>query len=530
MNLTRRRFAALAGSTVVLGAVPSRAVAQPAPPVRTALSKFMLDNERVASLRKGFAVMQARKPSDPYSYFFQAAIHAYNKAVLAEGKARDAGVATVNKARYWKQCPHFKKCSADFLIWHRAYLYHFERLLRDAAQDATLALPYWDYNNPEKRGFPEAFAPEFLDAAKKTPNPLFHRNRDAAFVEGRSEISAAVSAATVARQAPTFFHETGVQGFGGDTFPFDRTQVGLVTQRPHNDIHLIVGGKIGNNDDAALGTMADIETASFDPIFWVHHANIDRLWTEWEVQPGRRWGALPTDSWLDEKPWVFIDTDGKDVGETRRFYMTRASLAVRYDTDDASKTPLRLPDKAVLSASTSDTSTQMSMHTKSIPGMAMTAPVLPHEIFTASAAVTVSSRHGIAKPVTLTMPGRNPAEPVTTMASRAAAPNRQRIMLEISGITFNTMPKTGYAVWLEVNGKRSLAGLIDLFSAAPHEMPGMAMASIASQRFDVTNILKDSNGRFTLHIEPDALTETRKGHPLSDPATVSIASFRLFTE
>jgi tyrosinase len=72
-------------------------------------------------------------------------------------------------------------------------------------------------------------------------------------------------------------------------------------EQPHNEVHLAVGGhgsnihryqvneKNGNLsfDDAsayeqAEGDMGIIETAGFDPIFFIHHANIDRMFWVWQ--------------------------------------------------------------------------------------------------------------------------------------------------------------------------------------------------------------------------------------------------------
>ncbi|KAG9087283.1 hypothetical protein FRC07_012859, partial [Ceratobasidium sp. 392] len=44
-------------------------------------------------------------------------------------------------------------------------------------------------------------------------------------------------------------------------------------EQPHNRVHLIVGG---------LGHMCDNDTAGFDPIFYLHHCNVDRLLAFWE--------------------------------------------------------------------------------------------------------------------------------------------------------------------------------------------------------------------------------------------------------
>ena len=45
---------------------------------------------------------------------------------------------------------------------------------------------------------------------------------------------------------------------------------GLLEAQPHNTVHVKVGGWMG-----------DPNTAAQHPIFWLHHANIDRLWEHW---------------------------------------------------------------------------------------------------------------------------------------------------------------------------------------------------------------------------------------------------------
>ena len=59
------------------------------------------------------------------------------------------------------------------------------------------------------------------------------------------------------------------------------------------------------------GAMADVPTAAFDPIFWVHHSNIDRLWVEWACSKDKDWGALPSRDWFEARPWFFHDFDSQ---------------------------------------------------------------------------------------------------------------------------------------------------------------------------------------------------------------------------
>src|SRR5689334_24588221 len=248
MQHTRRRFIGTATAVSALaltGAAPAPSrpwpvCATPPGAVRLSLPAFAADMKRVDALRQAIAAMKALPASDHKSYFFQAAIHAYGDAQFRAALADDPKLKKVDK-KYWNQCPHFGQSSGDFVIWHRAYLHFFERTLRAVAQDDTLALPYWDYTKPEQRNFPEIYAPEFLDNAKKVRNPLFHPNREKAFVKGLLEVSNLVGAAEKTMAATTFFHQTGAPGLGGDDLDEDHTQVGLLEQRPHNDIHLAVG-------------------------------------------------------------------------------------------------------------------------------------------------------------------------------------------------------------------------------------------------------------------------------------------------
>jgi hypothetical protein len=57
----------------------------------------------------------------------------------------------------WATCQHSGDTQAlNFFGWHRMYLY-FERVLRWAAADDTLRLPYWDYTDPAQVTLPAEF-------------------------------------------------------------------------------------------------------------------------------------------------------------------------------------------------------------------------------------------------------------------------------------------------------------------------------------------------------------------------------------
>ncbi|PGH30982.1 hypothetical protein GX50_06255 [[Emmonsia] crescens] len=50
----------------------------------------------------------------------------------------------------------------------------------------------------------------------------------------------------------------------------------------HNNVHGWVGGNY-------TGHMSEIPVATFDPLFWLHHCNIDRMWAIWQTLNPDKW-------------------------------------------------------------------------------------------------------------------------------------------------------------------------------------------------------------------------------------------------
>lgn len=149
-----------------------------------------------------------------------------------------------------------------FLPWHRAYLYLFEKTLQDRVAGVTL--PWWDWTHHHGVGIPGAYAHEHAPGGG--PNPL---------------VSSPIQPS--GREFPAQERTTREPGAGGelptpadvervlanrDFFTF-QTQLESI----HDGVHVWVGG-----------TMADIATAAYDPLFWAHHAMIDRLWYLWQLR------------------------------------------------------------------------------------------------------------------------------------------------------------------------------------------------------------------------------------------------------
>jgi tyrosinase len=81
----------------------------------------------------------------------------------------------------------------------------------------------------------------------------------------------------------------------------------------HDEVHMWVGG-----------TMGDISVAAYDPIFWAHHAMIDRCWYLWQL---RHPGAGPPATVLDRALSPFPMTVRQTLDVTQLGYDYAATTA-----------------------------------------------------------------------------------------------------------------------------------------------------------------------------------------------------------
>ena len=168
-------------------------------------------------------------------------------------------------------CTHStsQRFASFFLPWHRAYLYFYERALRDRVP--TLGQPWWDWTRD--REIPAAYADEEADGEA---NPLFSVEINE--VAMSQAANADIDLPAQVRRQP------GLPGTRlpseeeinelleiPDFFTFSRTLEDL-----HGQVHVWVGG-----DD---GHMSQVPLAAYDPIFWAHHAMIDRIWRMWQLR------------------------------------------------------------------------------------------------------------------------------------------------------------------------------------------------------------------------------------------------------
>ena len=272
------------------GGTPTPSPTATTPPVesfvRPNIGKLDPAGPEIAAFRAGVAAMQARPSTDPTSWIYQANIH---------------GTYDTENLEAWDTCQHG---NFFFLSWHRMYLYYFERILRKSSGDPNFALPYWDYSDATQRAIPVA-----LRQPGDASNPLFVSER-ATGINAGAQVPAS---ATTFSNAMSFTNFASPQGstlsFGGQTVPAPVHFGGIfgaLESQPHNIIHVLVGG---NN-----GWMIDPNLAARDPVFWLHHANIDRLWNVWLALGGGRTNPS-TGNWPTQT-FTFFDENGQKVEMT----------------------------------------------------------------------------------------------------------------------------------------------------------------------------------------------------------------------
>jgi hypothetical protein len=200
--------------------------------------------------------------------------------------------------KIWATCEHSGDTQAlNFFGWHRMYLYYFERVLRWAADDDTLRLPYWDYTDPSHQSLPVEF--------QSKTSVLYDSRRDPGLNTGGSQLNANST------NSDSFLRKA-------DYFSFESDMERLI----HGYVHCTVG------PSCPVAYMGDVPVAANDPVFYSHHANIDRLWACWQNAH-----SLPAGSWQDQS-FSFVDDTGALQTQPVKNFLDSSALGYVYDNVD----------------------------------------------------------------------------------------------------------------------------------------------------------------------------------------------------
>jgi polyphenol oxidase len=314
-----------------------------------------------------------------------------------------------------------------FLPWHRGYLWFLERQLASIVttvlgeDGSKFALPYWDWithkeipNTRERAsaGTPSPFfgydltkedmvADDGLGfdnlalwdgyrkptAQQPTMDPANERQADSK--EHIEETILFMSAEYVQYMLQLDFEDFAGKAVPPGSLVPTSAGMGALEHYPHNNGHDWVGSRFGKNRD-----MGTLRYAALDPMFCLHHANIDRVWSMYrgaQPDPDQPWG--PNKYVWGQQPFTFVDIDGAPVTITVS-QIVRSLTNVTYADPRAA-----------------------SVGTANLLAAARSAPPRPPA---APQTMTLSSAANTLTPAPLTLSATAPAE-ATPMLSAAAA-------------------------------------------------------------------------------------------------------------
>ncbi|KAH8662913.1 hypothetical protein BGZ60DRAFT_412262 [Tricladium varicosporioides] len=289
------------GSYAITGTKTSSNIQPNARPFRRNILDLQNDTPAWSLYLQAMSAMQNSNENSQLSYFQIAGIH-------GQPYIPWNNVGTGPVSSWGGYCTH---TSVLFPSWHRPYLALFEQVLgtyiqniaqqyppelrqRYQAAADNFRIPYWDWASDSQ--VPPAITQPQIQVTTPTgiqtiTNPLYQykfqgyfsqsallnglgqtvRNPDT--VDGPSnydKINALMSGEGATGKSWTAL----VKIKDYDTFATTALP-GTSIEAVHGEIHTIIGGDNGH--------MTLLDWSAFDPIFWLHHCNVDRLFTMWQA-------------------------------------------------------------------------------------------------------------------------------------------------------------------------------------------------------------------------------------------------------
>ena len=234
-----------------------------------------------------------------------------------------------------------------FFAWHREYLIKFEEALQSIKNDQSLALPYWDWSVNQSQASSWPFTADFLggngnkDFQWQVADGPFAYNTGQWPLNVRSGsepypyLVRQLGDSRYAHSLPTWANvQDTLQATPYDVSPWNSISGSGFRNRSegyipsgsfgmHTRVHTWVGGSMTT------------WTSPNDPVFWLHHCFMDKLWADWQAMHKDQQpylppsGAAPDHNLTDPMPpW---NTPNETV--TPANVLTTMDHGYHYDTD-----------------------------------------------------------------------------------------------------------------------------------------------------------------------------------------------------
>ena len=226
--------------------------------------------------------------------------------------------------------------TSDFLPWHREFIRRFEVALQ--AVDPGVSLPYWNWGLGTREETEDLFQDSRMGPRPETEGAVASGYFSAARSNGptwtpplRRGASQSVNGLPTREQVLALLQESTYEALRVDLERMDGIESRL--EAIHGSVHGWIGGDMG-----AAGTSPS------DPIFFLHHAQVDRIWAMWQrLHPQVRWTASNEPMW----PWNGSDLEAEQAADVPNLSPTDLArpsdvLATRelgyvYDGEDAER-------------------------------------------------------------------------------------------------------------------------------------------------------------------------------------------------
>lgn len=275
-----------------------------------------LDDDYAAKVNLAYSLMKALPHEDPRSFGQQANIHcAYCSATYQQGNS---------------STPLQVHDSWLFFSFHRWYLYFHERILAKLLDDDSFALPFWNYDHPDGMTIPAAYmtyenlTDRYRESSHLPPAVVmidyYYMNASIRTAEEQIAANLETFYRMVVTGAPTqysFFGQPYRKGDGPEPGH------GTLETMPHDSVH----GWTGDQMQIGKKDMGTLYAAGRDPVFYTHHANLDRLWEVWKSLGNE---DIDDSDYLDSE-FVFYNENAELVKVKVRDSLDTAKLGYVYE-------------------------------------------------------------------------------------------------------------------------------------------------------------------------------------------------------
>lgn len=330
-TFTRREFLGTTALATCATLLNSSAFAGGATQLTRYDARSVQGKQMLAKYAQAVAMMKALPDSDPKSWTFQWYMHSvpFLRNGVATDKAMElmrvfpaASPAKQLAIDAWETCQAHHQGDVEdyFLPWHRLFVGYFEKIIRNVLADSTFTLPYWDYTIADTAGMSPIHG-IIPDEFRMQNHPVFGSLYVA---ERRSQVNAGAPIHQGLSVDPL-----NLDDLTADTYQGDAGFCSLLDGNLHGTVHVRVGNSFN---------MGRVPFAGRDPIFWLHHCNIDRLWASWN--------AAGNSNPMLNQIFVFADADGNRVEGNVGSVMDMSTMDYKYDRLESVPQPPP-PDEAV---------------------------------------------------------------------------------------------------------------------------------------------------------------------------------------